>query len=47
MCAAANTDADQDRVGAENLFVAALQIRGSATFLVLELAAALQNRLPV
>ena len=43
MCAAANTDADQDWVGAENRIVAALQVFGSATLLVLELAAALQN----
>ena len=47
MGAAANTDADQDWVGAENLIVAELQVFGSATLLVLELAAALQNMLPV
>ena len=43
MCAAANTDAGQDWVGAENRIVAALQVFGSATLLALELAAALQN----
>lgn len=43
MCAAANTDADQGWVGAENRTVAASQVFGSATLLALELAVALQN----
>ena len=45
MCAAAKADADQGRVGAENLVVSTLHVCGSARSLVLELAAVLQNML--